>query len=208
MRIGILLSGRGRGSNMQAILDACAAGSLPAEVALVVSTTRDAPALSRARAAGVEAVFVDPRAFATPEERDRAIADRFQARGVDTIALAGYMRLLSPEFLEQFGGRVLNVHPSLLPAFGGKGFYGHHVHEAVLESGAKFTGVTVHFVDNEYDHGPIIVQEVVPVHDDDTPETLAERVLQQEHRLFPQALRLLAQGRLQIRGRRVLVRRG
>jgi formyltetrahydrofolate-dependent phosphoribosylglycinamide formyltransferase len=206
MRIGILLSGRGRGSNMQAIIDACASGAVPGEVALVISTTAEAPALARARASGVEAQFADPKSHPDAESLDRELADRFQARGVDTVALGGYLRLLTPGFLRRFDGRVLNVHPSLLPAFGGRGFYRHHVHEAVLESGAKFSGATVHFVDEEYDHGPIILQEVVPVYDDDTPDTLAERVLKQEHILFPRALRLLAEGRLEIRGRRVVIR--
>jgi phosphoribosylglycinamide formyltransferase-1 len=117
------------------------------------------------------------------------------------------MRMLGPDFLQAFPQRILNIHPALLPCFGGQGFYGRRVHEAVLESGARFTGVTVHFVDELYDHGPIILQAPVPVEDDDTTETLAARVLEQEHRLYPEALRLLAEGRLEIQGRRVRVRR-
>ena len=118
------------------------------------------------------------------------------------------MRKLGPAFLQAFPRRVLNIHAALLPCFGGQGYYGRRVHEAVIESGARFSGATVHFADELYDHGPIIVQAVVPVEDDDTPETLAARVLEQEHRLYPQALRLLAEGRLEVQGRRVCIRRG
>src|SRR5207249_1619072 len=142
----------------------------------------------------------------TPSLDARLIA-AFREAGADTIALAGFMRMLGPDFLQAFPQRILNIHPALLPCFGGQGFYGRRVHEAVIESGARFTGATVHFVDELYDHGPIILQAVVPVEDDDTPETLAARVLEQEHRLYPEALRLLAEGRLEIQGCRVRVRR-
>jgi phosphoribosylaminoimidazolecarboxamide formyltransferase / IMP cyclohydrolase len=203
LRLGILLSGKGRGSNMAAIVAAFQAGEIPGEVALVVSTTPGAPALDRARELGVAAELVDAKSSSDQAALDRALIGRFDAAGVNAIALAGYMRLLSPVFIRHFGGRVLNIHPALLPAFGGQGFYGRRVHAAVLESGARFSGATVHFADEEYDHGPIILQATVPVLDDDTPETLAARVLRQEHRLYPQALRLLAQRRLVVEGRRV-----
>jgi phosphoribosylglycinamide formyltransferase 1 len=206
IRIGVLLSGRGRGSNLQAILDACASGAIPAQVALVLSTTAEAPALERARQSGVEAAFVDPEAYPQPGALDQELADRFLARDVRLIVLSGYMRLLGPSFLRRFPNAIMNIHPALLPCFGGRGFYGRRVHEAVLESGARFSGATVHFADDEYDHGPIILQAVVPVEDDDTSETLAARVLQQEHRLYPEAIRLFAEGRLEIRGRRVRIR--
>src|SRR5436190_6229278 len=156
MRIGILLSGRGRGTNMQAIVAACRSAEVAGEVVAVVSTTRDAPALARAEEAGVEAVYVDPAS--TPEALDRRLVEVFDSRRVDLICLTGYMRLLGPAFMARFAGRVMNVHPSLLPAFGGKGCYGGRVHEAVLESGARFSGATIHFADQEYDHGPIILQ--------------------------------------------------
>jgi formyltetrahydrofolate-dependent phosphoribosylglycinamide formyltransferase len=205
LRIGILLSGRGRGSNMQAILDACAAGSIPGQVALVLSTTADAPALERARAAGVPARFVDPDGAEGFDGLDRELALRFGEADVGLIALTGYMRLLGPEMLRRYPLRMMNIHPSLLPAFGGRGFYGRRVHEAVLESGARFSGATVQFVDDEYDHGPIILQAVVPVEDNDTPLDLAARVLEQEHRLYPEAIRLFAQDRLRVEGRRVRI---
>lgn len=203
LRVGVLLSGRGRGSNLQAILDACREGRVPARVVVVVSTTEGAPALERAARAGVESIFVDPEECADASALDRKLAEILAARGVQLVALAGYMRLLGPDFLRRFPRRVMNIHAGLLPCFGGRGFYGRRVHEAVLASGARFSGATVHFADEEYDHGPIILQAVVPVEDDDTPETLAARVLEQEHRLYPEAIRLFAEGRLEIRGRRV-----
>jgi phosphoribosylglycinamide formyltransferase-1 len=138
---------------------------------------------------------------------DQRLIAAFREVGADTIALAGFMRKLGPAFLRAYPQRILNIHAALLPCFGGQGFYGHRVHEAVVESGARFSGATVHFVDELYDHGPIILQAVVPVEDDDTPETLAARVLEQEHRIYPEALRLLAEGRLLVEGRRVRIRK-
>jgi phosphoribosylglycinamide formyltransferase-1 len=205
VRIGILLSGKGRGSNMQAIIDATRDGRIPGEVALVVSTSPGAPALERAQANGVPARLISAKQHPDPEMLDAALVDAFERARVDLICLAGYMRLLSPAFVESFRGRIMNVHPALLPAFGGKGFYGHHTHQAVLDSGAKLSGVTVHFADDQYDHGPIILQRVVPVREDDTVETLAARVLEEEHRAYPEAIRLFAEGRLHIEGNRVRV---
>jgi phosphoribosylglycinamide formyltransferase 1 len=205
LRIGILLSGRGRGSNMQALIDAARDGRIPGEVALVVSASPDAPALERACAAGVPARTVLPADYPSAEAFDAALAEAFEAAGVELVCLAGYMRLLSPAFLSRFPGRIMNTHPALLPAFGGKGFYGRRVHEAVLASGAKQSGVTIHFVDEEYDHGPIILQRPVPVLEGDTPESLAARVLAEEHRAYPEAVRLFAEGRLQLDGGRVRV---
>jgi len=141
------------------------------------------------------------------DDLDARLLAAFHEVGADTIALAGFMRKLGPAFLHAFPQRILNIHAALLPCFGGQGFYGRRVHEAVIECGARFSGATVHFVDDEYDHGPIILQAVVPVADDDTPDTLAARVLEQEHRIYPEALRLLAEGRLKICGRRVKIRR-
>jgi len=205
IRIGILLSGKGRGSNMQALIDATRDGRIPGAVALVVSTSPGAPALDRAASSGVATQLVPAPDYPSPDALDAALAEAFERAEVDLICLAGYMRLLTPGFVRRFAGRMMNVHPGLLPSFGGKGYYGKRVHEAVLETGARFTGVTVHFVDDEYDHGPIILQRVVPVDDDDTPETLAQRVLVEEHRAYPEAVRLFAEGRLCIEGRRVRV---
>lgn len=205
-RLGILLSGKGRGSNMLALIDATRDGRIPGQAALVISTSPGAPALERAKAEGVPTRLLSAADFPTSEALDEALADAFEAAQVDLICLAGYMRLLSPAFLQRFEGRIMNIHPGLLPAFGGQGFYGRRVHEAVLAAGAKVTGATVHFVDEEYDHGPIILQRVVPVEDDDTAETLAARVLSAEHAAYPEAVRLFAEGRLTIAGRRVRVR--
>ncbi len=205
LQIGILLSGKGRGSNMQALIDGTRDGRIRGDVALVISTSPGAPALERAAASGVPALLVPAEEHPEPGALDRELAERFLAAGVELICLAGYMRLLGPEFLGRFPNRVLNVHPALLPAFGGRGYYGRRVHEAVLESGARYTGVTVHLTDDEYDHGPIVAQEVVPVLRDDTVETLAARVLQAEHRLYPEAVALFAARRVQVEGRRVLI---
>lgn len=204
-RIGILLSGRGRGSNMQALIDAARDGRVPGEVALVLSTSPGAPALERAAAAGAPTRLLPAEKYETPQALNRALAAAFSAAGAELICLAGYMRLLGPAFLEPYAGRVMNVHPALLPAFGGQGCYGRRVHEAVLASGAKLSGVTVHFVDELYDHGPIILQRAVPVLEDDTPDSLAARVLEEEHAAYPEAVRLFAAGRLRIEGRRVRV---
>lgn len=206
LRIAVLLSGRGRGTNLQAILSACAEGRIPGRVAVVISTSEGAPALERARSAGVPTVFVDPARFPDPAALDRELLRVLEAHEVELVALAGYMRLLGPAILARFPNRIMNTHAALLPCFGGRGFYGRRVHEAVLESGARVSGATIHFVDEEYDHGPIILQAVVPVHDDDTPETLGARVLEQEHRLYVEAIRLFAEGRLEVHGRRVKIR--
>jgi formyltetrahydrofolate-dependent phosphoribosylglycinamide formyltransferase len=192
-RFGILLSGKGRGSNMQALIDAARDGRIPGEAALVVSTSPGAPALERAAAAGVPTRLIPAEDFATQEDLDQALAEAFEEAGVDLVCLAGYMRLLSPVFLQRFEGRILNIHPGLLPAFGGKGFYGRRVHEAVLASGVKVSGATVHFVDEEYDHGPILLQREVPVRPEDTVETLAGRVLEAEHQVYPEAVKLFAE---------------
>lgn len=205
LQIGILLSGKGRGSNMQALIDGTRDGRIHGDVALVISTSPGAPALERAAASGVPALLIPAEEHPEPGALDRELAEQFQSAGVELICLAGYMRLLGPEFLGRFPNRVLNVHPALLPAFGGRGYYGRRVHEAVLESGARYSGVTVHLTDDEYDHGPIVAQEVVPVLRDDTVETLAARVLQAEHRLYPEAVALFAARRVHVEGRRVLI---
>lgn len=199
--LGVLASGRG--SNLQAIIDAIGAGRCPARVAVVVSDRKDAPALDRARRGGVRAVHLDPRAHPDRTAFDAAMADILDANGVELICLAGYMRVLSAEFVRRYRTRVLNVHPALLPAFPGL-----HAQRQALEYGVRVTGATVHFVDEGVDTGPIVLQAPVPVLEGDTEETLAARILVEEHRLYPEAIRLYAEGRLQVTGRRVSVRRG
>jgi phosphoribosylglycinamide formyltransferase-1 len=202
MRLAVLVSGGG--SNFQAILDAAAAGRLAARVVLCVSSRPDAGALERARRHSVPtAILSAPR-----EDEDgvaREMLDLLSTHDVDFVALAGFMRRVPPAVVRTFRNRMLNIHPALLPAFGGSGMYGRRVHEAVIASGTSRSGATVHLVDDEYDTGPIVLQDSVPVLPDDTPESLAARVLDVEHRLYPEALDLFARGRIRVEGPRVLV---
>jgi len=199
LRLGVLASGRG--SNLQAILEACARPGFPARVVVVISDRERAHALERARAAGVEALFVNPKDFADREAFDLALVRQLHARRVDLVCQAGFMRILSPAYVRAFAGRALNVHPSLLPAFPGL-----HAQRQALEHGVKVAGATVHFVEEGVDSGPIVLQASVPVHADDTEESLSARILAEEHRLYPEAIRLFAEGRLAIVGRRVVIR--
>ncbi len=192
MRVGVLASGYG--SNLQALLDVAAAGA-PYEVAVVIANVATAPALDRARRAGVPAYFVDHRGR-TRRAFESDLARLLSEARVDLVCLAGFLRILSPRFVSQFPGRILNIHPALLPAFGGPGMYGDRVHEAVLASGARQSGCTIHLVDESVDGGPIVTQAVVPVLEGDTPATLAARVAEAEHRLYPAVVRAIAEGRL------------
>ncbi|HZY87488.1 MAG TPA: phosphoribosylglycinamide formyltransferase [Gemmataceae bacterium] len=201
LRLAVLLSGSG--TTLQNLLDRCARGELPAAVAAVVSSNAAAFGLSRAENAGVPTAVVERKASGSREEFSRRIFDHCRTAGADLVCLAGFLQLL--HIPDDFLGRVLNIHPALIPAFSGKGFHGLHVHRAALEAGVKVSGCTVHFADNEYDHGPIVLQRVVAVRDDDTPESLAARVFEQECEAYPEAIRLYAQGRLHIEGRRVRV---
>jgi formyltetrahydrofolate-dependent phosphoribosylglycinamide formyltransferase len=200
-RLAVLLSGSG--TTLQNLLDRCARGELPAAVAVVVSSNAAAFGLSRAQGAGVPTHVVERKACASREEFSRRIFDHCRAAGADLVCLAGFLQLL--QIPDDFQGRVLNIHPALIPAFCGKGFHGRHVHEAALEAGVKVSGCTVHFADNEYDHGPIVLQRVVEVRDDDDPESLAARVFAQECEAYPEAIRLFAEGRLRVEGRRVRI---
>jgi phosphoribosylglycinamide formyltransferase-1 len=198
LALGVLVSGRG--SNLQAILDACARPAFPARVAVVISDRERAVALERARAAGVEALWINPKDFTDRESFDLALVRELTTRGVGLVCHAGFMRILSPVYVRAFAGRALNIHPSLLPAFPGL-----HAQRQALDHGVKVSGATVHFVDEGMDTGPIVLQAAVPVEPGDTEDTLAARILEQEHRLYPQAIRLYAEGRLRIDGRRVIV---
>ena len=196
--IGILVSGRG--SNLQAIVEACARPGFPARVAVVISDRERAPALERARAAGVESLWINPKDFADREAFDTALVRELNARGVGLACTAGFMRILSPVYVRAFAGRALNIHPSLLPSFPGL-----HAQRQALDHGVRVAGATVHFVDEGMDSGPIVLQAAVPVEPGDTEQTLAARILVQEHRIYPEAIRLFAEGRLRIEGRRVIV---
>ena len=194
-RLGVLVSGRG--SNLQAIIDAIEAGRLDAEIAVVISNRPQAHGLERARAAGLEALHVDHRGFDSREAFDVAVVRELKAREVGLVCLAGFMRLLSPAFIEAFPEAILNIHPSLLPSFRGL-----EAQRQALEYGVKVTGATVHIVTAELDDGPIVRQAVVPVRDDDTPETLAGRILVEEHRIYPDAIAAVLDGGWRIDGRR------
>jgi phosphoribosylglycinamide formyltransferase-1 len=172
---------------------------------VVISNNSQAGALGRARARQVPALHISGRQFPDAADLDEAILCALREHGVELVALAGYMKRLGPRVLGAYPDRILNIHPALLPAFGGEGMYGMRVHEAVVASGAKLTGVTVHLVDEVYDHGPIVAQRAVPVEDDDTPESLFERVLKVEHALYPEVLQWFAEGRVRVEGRRVYI---
>ncbi len=201
LRIGVLASGRG--SNLGAILDRSLTGEIDVEVAVVLSDAEDAPALERARSVGVPAFHVPPGPYRTRlgPESERHYVDVLRKHGVELVVLAGFMRVLHGEFLNAFPDAVVNIHPSLLPAFPGL-----NVQQQAIDHGVKWSGATVHFVDGGVDSGPIILQAAVEVRDDDTAESLAARILEQEHRIYPEALQLIAEDRLSIVGRRVLVR--
>ncbi|MBI4012045.1 MAG: phosphoribosylglycinamide formyltransferase [Candidatus Rokubacteria bacterium] len=199
LRLGVLASGRG--SNLQAILDAIDAGRCPARVVVAVSDRPGATALDRARRAGAKAIQVDPHGYPDRAAFDQAVAAVLAEHAVELVCLAGYMRLLSPAFVAAWRGRILNVHPALLPAFPGL-----HAQRQALEHGVKVSGATIHLVDEGVDTGPIVLQAAVPVLDDDTEATLAARILAEEHRLYAEAIRLYAEGRLQVEGRRVRIR--
>lgn len=196
-RVGVLVSGRG--SNLQALLDAARRGELGGEIAVVVSNVESAAALDRARRAGIPAVFRDHRGQKR-EAYDAELVEILRRHQVDLVCLAGFMRLLSPVFVRAFRGRTVNIHPALLPAFPGL-----HAQRQALEHGVKLSGATVHLVDEGLDAGPIVAQEAVAVLSSDTEETLAARILEAEHRLYPRAVRLLLEGRCRVEGRRVIV---
>jgi len=200
LRVAVLLSGSG--TSLDNLLERIDAGELAARVVVVIASRADAGGLARARRRRVPAVAVPRKEFADVRRFNDALHAELARHEVDLVALLGF---LSPFETRGFAGRTINVHPALVPAFSGKGFYGARVHEAVLARGCKVTGATVHFCDDEYDQGPIILQEAIPVRDDDTPETLAARVQALERRLVPEAIRLFAEGRLRVEGRRVRI---
>ena len=194
-RLGVLISGRG--SNLQAIIDAIRDGRLSATIAVVISNRADAAGLLRARDAGIETLVMDHRAYPSREDYDRSLARELRNRDVGLVCLAGFMRLLSAEFIAAYPNAVLNIHPALLPAFPGL-----HAQRQALAHGVKVSGATVHLVDAELDAGPIVLQAAVPVRDDDTEETLAARILVEEHRLYPAAIQVVLDGAWRIDGRR------
>jgi len=196
-KLAVLVSGRG--SNLQAIIDSIEKNALQAEIALVISNVKTAYALERARKQGLEGLFLDPKSYPDRNSYEQALVERIQSKSVNLVCLAGYMRVLGKYFIEAFSGRIINIHPSLLPAFPGL-----NVQKRALEHGARFSGCTVHFVNEEVDGGPIIMQAVVPVFDEDDEASLSERILEQEHIIYPQAIQLILADKLTLSGRRVL----
>lgn len=201
LRLAVLISAGG--TTLQNLIDSIAAGELEARIVMVVSSNADAYGLVRAQEAGIPTAVVSRKEARSREEFSRRIFDHCRQAGAELVCMAGFLQLIT--IPDDFQQKVMNIHPALIPAFCGKGFYGHHVHEAVLKMGVKITGCTVHFADNEYDHGPIVVQRAVAVLDDDTPDTLAERVFEQEKIAYPEAIRLFAEQRLIIDDQRVRV---
>lgn len=204
LKIAVLASGRG--SNLKALLNASDTGRLSAEIVLVGSNKADAGALEIARKRGIPTCHLSSQQFESSEEMDQALLETLREHQAEVVALAGYLKKIGSAIIREYKNKILNIHPALLPAFGGKGMYGAKVHQAVLDYGCKVTGVTVHLVDEEYDSGPPILQRCVPVQQDDTVETLAARVLQQEHVIYAEALQLFAECRVEVHGRQVLIK--
>ncbi len=198
LRIGTLASGGG--SNVQSIIDQIETGKLHAEIVVLLSDNPDAGVLQRSERHGITHQVIEPNAFKAREDHDRAMIRALKEHNVDLVVLAGYMRVISPEFVASFPGRIMNIHPALLPSFPGI-----HVQQKAADYGIRFSGCTVHFVDEGTDTGPIIIQAVVPVLPGDTGESLGGRILKQEHRIYPEAIRLFSQGRLKIEGRHVRI---
>ena len=195
-KLAVLCSGRG--SDLQSIIDAIQRGELSAEISIVITDKPQVQALTRAEKAGIKNICVDRKLFSSRADFEAELLKNLE--GVDLVVLAGFMRILSPEFVKKFAGRLMNIHPALLPSFPGA-----HAHRDVLAYGVKVSGCTVHFVDEGTDTGPIILQAAVPVLEDDTEETLAARVLEQEHIIYPRAIKLFVEGKLKVEGRRVVI---
>lgn len=202
-RIAVFASGGG--TNLQAVMDGCRDGSIPGEVALVVYNRKNAYAKVRAENAGIPAVYINKLQFATPEEKDAAILSALRQYRVDIIVLAGYLDIVGPAVVAAYRYRIVNTHPALIPSFCGMGYYGERVHQAAIDYGVKVSGCTIHLVDEGADTGPILLQEAVPVLDDDDAASLAARVLEVEHRLLPEAVALLCEDRVRVEGRRVRI---
>lgn len=204
VKIGVLISGGG--TNLQALIDEVEKGNVNGEISLVISDKKGAYGLERAEKHGIKTIALDRREFKNKAEFMKSLMDILSKKSIELIVLAGFLTILSEEFIEKYRSRIINIHPSLIPAFCGEGYYGEKVHNAVLEYGAKISGATVHFVDEGADTGPVILQESVPVLENDTVESLAARVLKVEHKLLPKAVGLYCDGRIIIEGRKVKIK--
>ena len=196
-KLAVLVSGRG--SNLQAIIDSIEKNSLAAEISLIMSNVSDAYALQRGKKHGLESIFLDPKSFSSRDDYEKQMIELLQTKSIDLVCLAGFMRILGKKFIEAFSGKIINIHPSLLPAFPGL-----NVQEKALQHGVRFSGCTVHFVNEEVDGGAIISQAVVPIFDADDTQSLSDRILEQEHIIYPEAIRLIIEDRLEFSGRRVV----
>ncbi|WP_416198558.1 MAG: phosphoribosylglycinamide formyltransferase [Sporanaerobacter sp.] len=205
VKIGVLISGGG--TNLQCIIDKVKSGYINGEISLVISNKSDAYGLVRAEREGIEAIWIDKKKYSTEEEYNDAIIEELKNRDIELVILAGYLKVLSKKFVTEYKGRIINIHPSLIPSFCGKGYYGEKVHEEVLKYGVKVSGATVHFVDEGTDTGPIILQKAVEVKDDDTVESLKARVLKVEHEILPEAVKYFCDGKISLDGRKVIIMR-
>ena len=196
-KLAVLVSGRG--SNLQAIIDSIEKNNLAAEISLILSNVPDAYALQRGKKHGLESIFLDPKSFSSRDDYEKQMIKLLQSKSIDLVCLAGFMRILGKKFIEAFSGKIINIHPSLLPAFPGL-----NVQEKALQHGVRFSGCTVHFVNEEVDGGAIISQAVVPILDADDTQSLSDRILEQEHIIYPEAIRLVIEDRLEFSGRRVV----
>lgn len=203
MNIAVFASGRG--SNFQAILNSIKSGFIPAQIRLLITNKADAGAIEIAKSENIPSVHISPKHFANESVFANVILNTLSKYEIDFIALAGYLKKIPNQVVKQFHNKIVNIHPALLPAFGGQGMYGHHVHEAVIASGVKISGATVHLVDEEYDHGPIVMQKVVSVLPDDNADTLAARVLEIEHEIYPLSIKAFAEGKVRIEGNKAWI---
>ncbi len=203
LKIGVLVSGGG--TNLQAIIDACQTGNIPGEVVVVISNRKEAYALERAKKNRIEALYIDRKDFITNRDYAQRLAEEMDKREVELVCLAGFLLLIDSFFIDKYKNKIMNIHPALLPAFGGKGMYGKNVHRAVLEYGCKVSGVTVHFINEKYDQGAIILQKTVNVLDSDTVDSLSSRILEEEHKIYVQAVRLFAEKKLDIKAGKVRI---
>ena len=206
-KLNLVVLASGGGTNLQSIIDNIEAGKLNAQIKAVISNNSKAFCLERARKHNIPAIHLSHKMFGTKEQFDQKLIYTLKENEADLVILAGYMKILSPTVVRAYRNKILNIHPGLLPHFGGKGMYGIHVHEAVLKSGMKISGVTVHLVDEIYDHGPIVMQRCVPVEDNDTPESLAERVLKIEHQLYSEAIQLFSEDKIEIKENKAYIKK-
>jgi phosphoribosylglycinamide formyltransferase-1 len=203
VKIGVLISGGG--TNLQSIIDNVKLGNINGEINIVISNKKDAYGLNRAKMAGIETLYINRKNFSNDEEFNMEIIKELKKRNIDLVVLAGYLKVLSKDFICEFRGRIINIHPSLIPSFCGKGCFGEKVHQMVLEYGVKVTGATVHFVDEGTDTGPIILQKAVFIDQNDTINTLKEKVLCVEHEILVEAIKLYCEGKLSLQGRKVII---